>query len=148
MRPAPETAEEPVDVSAGEPKLRARDWSARYSRIVASLLLFGCALALPFLLDGYWVFTLTEVMIYAIATIGLDLVFGRAGQPSLAQAGCWPSAIRSSLRGRSASGWWERRLRPSHSRPSSQGWRGGSTPMSSVSSRRQHSICSRPSTSS
>ena len=31
-------------------------------------------------------FTLTEVMIYAIATIGLDLVFGRAGQLSLAQA--------------------------------------------------------------
>jgi branched-chain amino acid transport system permease protein len=86
MRPAPETAEEAVDVPAGEPKRRARDSPARYSRIAAAIVLLGCALALPFLLDSYWVFTLTEVMIYAIATIGLDLVFGRAGQLSLAQA--------------------------------------------------------------
>src|SRR5439155_1061036 len=59
---------------------------ARYGRLAIRLVPIAVAVLLPFVLDNYWVFTLTEVMIYAIATIGLDLVFGRAGQLSLAQA--------------------------------------------------------------
>lgn len=58
----------------------------RYSRVIALAILLAVAVAIPFVLESYWVFTLTEVMIYAIATLGLDIVFGRAGQLSLAQA--------------------------------------------------------------
>jgi branched-chain amino acid transport system permease protein len=57
-----------------------------YQLIVRVVLLATAAALVPFVLDSYWVFTLTELMIYAIATIGLDIVFGRAGQLSLAQA--------------------------------------------------------------
>jgi len=58
----------------------------RYARVMALAVLLVVAVAVPFVLESYWVFTLTEVMIYAIATLGLDIVFGRAGQLSLAQA--------------------------------------------------------------
>ena len=51
-----------------------------------AILIVGVALLGPAVLTTYWVFTLTELMIYAIATLGLDIVFGRAGQLSLAQA--------------------------------------------------------------
>ena len=60
--------------------------SPMYFRVAGLLLLFAVVVLIPVVLDGYWVFTLTEVMIFAIATLGLDLVFGRAGQLSLAQA--------------------------------------------------------------
>jgi branched-chain amino acid transport system permease protein len=86
MRPAPEAEEEPVPTEAAVPRPLRAPAVARYPRIVALCALLACAIGLPFVLDSYWVFTLTEVMIYAIATIGLDLVFGRAGQLSLAQA--------------------------------------------------------------
>jgi branched-chain amino acid transport system permease protein len=69
---------------------RGRDTSRRsealYARVLRVLVLVAAAALVPVLLDSYWVFTLTELMIYAIATIGLDIVFGRAGQLSLAQA--------------------------------------------------------------
>lgn len=60
--------------------------SPRYFRIAGLLALMAVAVLIPVVLDAYWVFTLTEVMIFAIATLGLDLVFGRTGQLSLAQA--------------------------------------------------------------
>jgi branched-chain amino acid transport system permease protein len=60
--------------------------SAAYARGVRVLLLAAAAALVPVVFDSYWVFTLTELMIFAIATIGLDIVFGRAGQLSLAQA--------------------------------------------------------------
>ena len=42
--------------------------------------------ALPSVLSPYWVFLASEVVIYAIATLGLDLLFGLTGQLSLAHA--------------------------------------------------------------
>jgi len=41
---------------------------------------------LPALLSDYDVYLAAQVMIYAIATLGLDIVYGRAGQLSLAHA--------------------------------------------------------------
>ncbi len=71
-------------------------------RIAASIVVMAFVGLLPFALDSYWVFTLSEVMIYAIATIGLDIVFGRAGQLSLAQAsffglGAYLAALTTTL---------------------------------------------------
>jgi branched-chain amino acid transport system permease protein len=86
MRPAPETADESIEVPVQEPTANPAPGAARYLRIAGSMALLASPIALPFVLDSYWVFTLTELMIYAIATLGLDLVFGRAGQLSLAQA--------------------------------------------------------------
>ncbi len=86
MRPAPETADDSIEVPVLEPKANPSPGAAPYLRIAGSIALLASPIALPFALDSYWVFTLTELMIYAIATLGLDLVFGRAGQLSLAQA--------------------------------------------------------------
>jgi branched-chain amino acid transport system permease protein len=67
-------------------RIVARHPAALYQRIARVLLIAAGAAIVPFVFDSYWVFTFTELMIYAIATIGLDIVFGRAGQLSLAQA--------------------------------------------------------------
>jgi branched-chain amino acid transport system permease protein len=50
------------------------------------VVLGALAFAIPAVLDSYNLFLVTLVAIYAIATLGLDIVFGRAGQLSLAQA--------------------------------------------------------------
>jgi branched-chain amino acid transport system permease protein len=71
--------------SPRRPDTRRRS-EALHGRILRVLLLVAAAALVPVVFDSYWVFTLTELMIYAIATIGLDIVFGRAGQLSLAQA--------------------------------------------------------------
>src|SRR5438067_6200547 len=72
MRLEPETDQEragpDVEPTAAEPDHRG----ARYGRLAIQLVPLTVAVVLPFILDNYWVFTLTEVMIYAIATIGLD----------------------------------------------------------------------------
>jgi branched-chain amino acid transport system permease protein len=86
MRPAPDTADASNETPVHEGIVGLPPGPRRYVRLVGSIALLCSASVLPFLIDSYWVFTLTEVMIYAIATIGLDLVFGRAGQLSLAQA--------------------------------------------------------------
>ncbi len=44
------------------------------------------ATALPFALSDYNLYLATQVAIYAIATLGLDIVFGRTGQLSLSHA--------------------------------------------------------------
>ena len=44
------------------------------------------AIVLPFVLSDYYLYLATEVAIYAIATLGLDIVFGRTGQLSLSHA--------------------------------------------------------------
>jgi branched-chain amino acid transport system permease protein len=44
------------------------------------------AAVLPLVLSGYWIFVAAQVVIFAIATLGLDVLFGRTGQLSMAQA--------------------------------------------------------------
>jgi branched-chain amino acid transport system permease protein len=84
---SPELAEPEVRPRAGSrPPTVATQRAGLYQRIARVLLIAAAAAIVPFVFDSYWVFTFTELMIYAIATIGLDIVFGRAGQLSLAQA--------------------------------------------------------------
>jgi branched-chain amino acid transport system permease protein len=77
MRPVPDIA---ARAAAFPPT--TRPW-LRAACVAA--LLAGYA-ALPFLLGEYAVYTAAQVMIYAVATLGLDIVYGRAGQLSLAHA--------------------------------------------------------------
>ncbi len=44
------------------------------------------AILLPYVLNDYYLYLATQVAIYAIATLGLDIVFGRTGQLSLSHA--------------------------------------------------------------
>lgn len=55
-------------------------------RAAAVAALIAAYAALPLLVGDYAVYTAAQVMIYAVATIGLDIVYGRAGQLSLAHA--------------------------------------------------------------
>ena len=76
MRPVPSLAA-PASVSPpGLPWLRATAIAALLAAYAAVPLLFG----------EYMVYTAAQVMIYAVATLGLDIVYGRAGQLSLAHA--------------------------------------------------------------
>lgn len=54
--------------------------------VVWAMTVLAVAAILPFLLSPYWVYLASEVVIYAVATLGLDLLFGRTGQLSLAHA--------------------------------------------------------------
>lgn len=75
-------AHEAVHATVGWP--RVNRWSMRRVAGIAALVI-GYA-ALPLLLGDYEVYTAAQVMIYAIATLGLDIVYGRTGQLSLAHA--------------------------------------------------------------
>ena len=71
------------------PELAARAVMAPLSaswRIAGLAALLATYAALPLLLGEYAVYTAAQVMIYAVATLGLDIVYGRAGQLSLAHA--------------------------------------------------------------
>ncbi len=76
MRPVPDIAAPAGAFSPG------RTWW----RAASIAMLLGAYTAFPFLLGEYAVYTLAQVMIYAVATLGLDIVYGRAGQLSLAHA--------------------------------------------------------------
>jgi branched-chain amino acid transport system permease protein len=56
-------------------------WPTRRHGVIAALLLI--ALALPFIFQGFVIFQLTEVMIYGLAILGLNLLTGYNGQFSL-----------------------------------------------------------------
>ncbi|TCR75592.1 branched-chain amino acid ABC transporter permease [Rhizobium sp. BK376] len=58
----------------------------RLSKISMIALLVALAAVLPFTLSDYYLYLATQVAIYAIATLGLDIVFGRTGQLSLSHA--------------------------------------------------------------
>lgn len=58
--------------------------SAEFGAKVALIVAVG--VSLPFLLPEYWLFLVTTWFAYAIAVMGLRVVFGAAGQLSLAQA--------------------------------------------------------------
>jgi branched-chain amino acid transport system permease protein len=56
-------------------------------RWTATAALIAAAVALPFTLSNYHVFELTQVMIYAIAVLGLNILTGYNGQISLGHGG-------------------------------------------------------------
>lgn len=76
MKPVPDLAAQAAPFPSSPVWLRAAG--------VATLL--AAYAALPFLLGEYAIYTAAQVMIYAVATLGLDVVYGRAGQLSLAHA--------------------------------------------------------------
>ncbi|HYA74955.1 MAG TPA: branched-chain amino acid ABC transporter permease, partial [Roseiarcus sp.] len=55
----------------------------RRARVAAIGLALACVLALPFAASGYQTFQLSQVVIYAIALLGLNLLTGFNGQISL-----------------------------------------------------------------
>ncbi|NED56941.1 branched-chain amino acid ABC transporter permease [Micromonospora aurantiaca] len=60
-------------------------WQSRrlMTRVVAFI---AIAAVPPLLFDDYWVFMAAQVLAFAIATMGLDVLYGRTGQMSLAHA--------------------------------------------------------------
>ena len=56
-------------------------------RWLGSAVLIAVAIVLPFTLSNYHVFQLTQVMIYAIAVLGLNILTGYNGQISLGHGG-------------------------------------------------------------
>ncbi len=61
--------------------------SAGAWRLLGASALIAAAAALPFTLSNYHVFELTQVMIYAIAVLGLNILTGYNGQISLGHGG-------------------------------------------------------------
>lgn len=74
---------EPDGMAGAPPRSRGR---VPRRRVITLVVLVAGAFAVPVLLDAYNLFLVTLVAVYAIGTLGLDIVFGRAGQLSLAQA--------------------------------------------------------------
>ena len=100
---------------------RDRFHALRYALLVA------LAVALPFLIDDFLIGEATSVLIWAIAGMGLMLLTGHAGQPSLGHAaflaaGCYAHAILMTRFGL-----------PFLARPSP--WRGSSPGLPACSSR-------------
>lgn len=59
---------------------------APWMRVGGLAVVLAAYAVLPLLFGEYAVYTAAQVMIYAVATLGLDIVYGRAGQLSLAHA--------------------------------------------------------------
>lgn len=56
-------------------------------RLAASIAVIMVAAALPpLLLEGYWVYLAAQTVTFAVATLGLNILYGRTGQLSLAHA--------------------------------------------------------------
>lgn len=86
MKRAPEQPAEPTAARAAGAMPGATVRRVPRARIATVAALAIVAVALPVVLDSYSLFLAALVAIYATATLGLDIVFGRAGQLSLAQA--------------------------------------------------------------
>ena len=71
--------------SASDANVSVAD-NGRLRSVVRCTLTVGLAVALPLILNDYYLYLATQVAIYAIATLGLDIVFGRTGQLSLSHA--------------------------------------------------------------
>ena len=100
MKPAPEV---PATLSLAHPEFAPRAPKAGLNGQKLAVLcgLIGVTVALPFILSSYHTYIATQVMIFAIATLGLDILYGRAGQLSLAHAsffglGAYVAALSSS----------------------------------------------------
>jgi branched-chain amino acid transport system permease protein len=78
--PQPETVPFTAAVTASEPVPRAARPTARHWVLAGVIAL---ALVLPFLLQGFVIFQLTQVMIYGLAILGLNLLTGYSGQFSV-----------------------------------------------------------------
>lgn len=79
-----------------------RAMGGRHGGLLGALALAALWLGIPILLGQYEVFIAAQVMIYAVATLGLDIVYGRAGQLSLAHAsffglGAYTAALSAPL---------------------------------------------------
>lgn len=66
--------------------IETRPRRGRAPRLIALGALVVIAAAIPLVLSDYWIFIAAQVVIFAIATLGLDILFGRTGQLSMAQA--------------------------------------------------------------
>lgn len=60
--------------------------SSNASRLLVVVALAVLLIGLPLVLPGYWLFLAGQVLIYGIATQGLNILYGRTGQLSLAHA--------------------------------------------------------------
>ncbi|SDZ30385.1 branched-chain amino acid transport system permease protein [Micromonospora pattaloongensis] len=70
---------------SAQPPATGRGAGAR--RILTRVAVFAVIAAVPPLLfDDYWVFMSAQVLAFAVATLGLDILYGRTGQMSLAHA--------------------------------------------------------------
>src|SRR5499427_609211 len=69
-------------MSGGQSKSSTASW-----QWLGGVVLIVLAMALPFALSNYHVFELTQVMIYAIAVLGLNILTGYNGQISLGHGG-------------------------------------------------------------
>lgn len=74
-----------------------RPWKDRY-QLVLYLLLFALMLAAPFLMDAFYLGELNNVLVWAIAGLGLMILTGHTGQASLGHAaflamGCYTNII-------------------------------------------------------
>lgn len=58
----------------------------RRLRVAALVVVLFVVAGLPAVLNDYWIFIAAQVVIFAIATLGLDVLFGRTGQLSMAHA--------------------------------------------------------------
>jgi len=76
-----------MTMSVGQTELRIAESSTASWRWLAGAVLIVLAMALPFTLSNYHVFELTQVMIYAIAVLGLNILTGYNGQISLGHGG-------------------------------------------------------------
>lgn len=83
-------AEPAVRTAAGRDRLGSgaggRRLRPRLPRVAALAVVLVVAAVLPVVLNDYWIFIAAQVVIFAIATLGLDVLFGRTGQLSMAQA--------------------------------------------------------------
>src|SRR5437762_7592657 len=73
---------------------------AAASRILGLVVVLAIACALPFMMSGFRVFQFTQVYIYAIALLGLNILTGYSGQISLGHGaffaiGAYTTAIMS-----------------------------------------------------
>src|SRR2546425_953594 len=59
------------------------------SRILGLVVVLALACALPFMMSGFRVFQFTQVFIYAIALLGLNILTGYNGQISLGHGAFW-----------------------------------------------------------
>jgi branched-chain amino acid transport system permease protein len=78
--PQPETLPFTAAVTASEPVPRAA-WPTARHWVLAGVI--ALALVLPFVFQGFVIFQLTEVMIYGLAILGLNLLTGFSGQFSV-----------------------------------------------------------------
>src|SRR5580698_9593645 len=90
----------PVTIATAKPLAGGRLGTVNIEtwRLAGALALIALAVALPFAVSNYHAFQLTQVMIYAIAVLGLNILTGYNGQIALGHgsffaAGAYTAAI-------------------------------------------------------